>query len=471
MQQRPAGLQTLEVATDYYPALLWLMGELEQARTSDVIAEFERRLGDLIPSEHREMNKSGYVRWESYVRWGRQALVNAGLMGSGGWGVWTITEAGRKWLQDHPDSDRGELVGLVRKSQATSRKQPRPVPEVKQQPIKLDGETLVLSQANVLEEVRKATADGVPPEAKRFRNWYLTVDGERLSVKWVVSLVTGIPTQRFKTGQARRQLRNLGLEAQSLARAKKSPAAVDEVPSSPVELTREAFYQAVLARLEGKLPACIYNRNVNPNSNTLRLNHPAPRTCYELVLYKTYTFLGLTFFGSEAENRARLVPFQQALPDLGTKLGASIQTRVGGKSYSVVYLKLPPAKLDRTTAHQIADTWLQFIEATLPLLDQVVAELGLMVSGPRPKDEDLKRPKAILSRKIRKIRAYLDGDRSLSPSDETLCEWVQFCYTFELFKEGAALFRLVRADTVSSWLYERTRKLARACELHTSVGR
>ena len=66
MQERSTRPQTLRVATDYRPALLWLMGELGQAQTSEAIAEFERRLGDLIPPEHRELNESGRIRWEHW---------------------------------------------------------------------------------------------------------------------------------------------------------------------------------------------------------------------------------------------------------------------------------------------------------------------------------------------------------------------------------------------------------------------
>lgn len=459
------GPRRLETSTDYRPALLWLMGELGQERTSDAVAEFERRLGGLIPAEHRELTKSGYVKWENYVRWARQALVDAGLMGSGGYGVWTITEAGQKWLQDHPDGGKRELVALIRASKAGKRKQSRSGREDVQHSIRLAGETFTPSKADVLDTVRAALAGGVPPTAQRFRRWFLPVDGKRVSVKWVMSLVTGLPTDRFTTYQARNQLRKLGLEARSTDEPGAVVPPAGDAESQSAGLNREAFYQAVLERLEGRLAAGVRNRSANPRVNYLRLNHPAPRTHYELKLHKTCTDLALVFHGPEAENRARLAPFEETLSDLEAKLEQSIQVHVGGKSYSLVRLRLPPAKLDMTTAHELADTWLAFIEVTLPLLNQVVAELGLMVRGPRPNDKQLERPRAILTREIRKIRAYLNGDRTLSPSDERMCDWVQFCYTFELFAEGMALFKLVRTDAVHPWLYERTRKLARACEL------
>jgi len=94
----------------YSLALLRLMAELGQAQTSEAVDEFERRLGHLIPSEHRELNPSGNLKWEWSVRWARQDLVRAGLMGSGGHGIWTITEAGRQWLKSNPNAAR---VGLA----------------------------------------------------------------------------------------------------------------------------------------------------------------------------------------------------------------------------------------------------------------------------------------------------------------------------------------------------------------------
>ena len=48
----------------------------------------------------------------------------------------------------------------------------------------------------------------------------------------------------------------------------------------------------------------------------------------------------------------------------------------------------------------------------------------------------------ILKDQIAQIRRFLKG-RTLRPSDEKLCDWVQFCYTFELFVEGYELFKLI----------------------------
>jgi len=101
--------QTLRTIEDYRPALLWLMGQLKRAQKWDALAEFERELGALIPPEHLQENSPIY-----YVSRARRALVKAGLMGSGGRGIWTITPAGQQWLAEHPDGGEEELKALVR---------------------------------------------------------------------------------------------------------------------------------------------------------------------------------------------------------------------------------------------------------------------------------------------------------------------------------------------------------------------
>ncbi len=103
----------LETTMDYRPALLWLMGELGSGKTAEVIQEFESRYADFIPDEHYETNNSGNTKWVWAVHWSRQDLYTAGLMGSGGIGVWTITEEGRKWLDVYPDGGKQKLLELI----------------------------------------------------------------------------------------------------------------------------------------------------------------------------------------------------------------------------------------------------------------------------------------------------------------------------------------------------------------------
>ncbi len=66
---------------------------------------------------------------------------------------------------------------------------------------------------------------------------------------------------------------------------------------------------------------------------------------------------------------------------------------------------------------------------------------------------------------IHRIEKFLDGRSDVRASDEQLCDWVNFCYLVELYEEGRDLFKLVAAEGVNPWYFERTRKLAKICEL------
>lgn len=371
MNEQYARPQTLKAATDYYPALLWLMGEMGQARTSDALAEFDRRLGDLIPPEHREANPSGNIKWEHYVRWGRQALVKAGLMGSGGWGIWTITEVGRQWLQEHQDGSGRELVALIQKRE--------PVAGLERQAIQLGGETFHLSKDEVLATIHQALANGVPSEASRFKNWSLEVDGVRVSIKWVMSLITGLPTIRFKTGDAHRQLSKLGLEPQSLEQIETLDRPRDGDPSPATEMTRQAFFEAVLLRMEDQLPEGIESRRINPNMNYFQLTCPAPGSHYELRLLKRYTEIAIHFEGRRELNLALLEQFRPQAETLGKKLKEPVHAEPWGSNSARVYLKRQPSRLDVPTAKALADAWLRFIEVTHPEIEQAIVNLELPV--------------------------------------------------------------------------------------------
>lgn len=70
-----------------------------------------------------------------------------------------------------------------------------------------------------------------------------------------------------------------------------------------------------------------------------------------------------------------------------------------------------------------------------------------------------------LDQEIQTIRDYLNGASNLQPSNELLCDWVNFCYLFEFYTEGASLYPLISVEDVDLWYFERTRKLARLCSL------
>ena len=70
----------------------------------------------------------------------------------------------------------------------------------------------------------------------------------------------------------------------------------------------------------------------------------------------------------------------------------------------------------------------------------------------------------ILDREIENIKTYLAGHNPLQPSGEKLCDWIHFCYIFEMYAEGKELFSLISENNVNSWYYERTKKIVKACD-------
>ena len=74
----------------------------------------------------------------------------------------------------------------------------------------------------------------------------------------------------------------------------------------------------------------------------------------------------------------------------------------------------------------------------------------------------------LLRKKVAFIRQYLNGKVESPLSGEQLCDWVDFCCQFELYKEGRDLFALILKESVHTWYYERTKKIARLCGLKAS---
>jgi uncharacterized protein DUF6884 len=74
------------------------------------------------------------------------------------------------------------------------------------------GTIVRLSQKEVLRVARKALL-AAPTAAHRFETWYVAVGRERVAPKWLVSVLFQKPVARFRTADARRVLRQLGLEA------------------------------------------------------------------------------------------------------------------------------------------------------------------------------------------------------------------------------------------------------------------
>lgn len=117
--------QVLHTSTDYDVPLLRLLAELPggQGIAQEVIRIFIERYRESIPEWHYEHTQSGQIRYEKNIHWARMELVERGFVDSPAYGIWRITEAGRRWLEEHPDATRLEPQ---KRAAPVRRERPRP---------------------------------------------------------------------------------------------------------------------------------------------------------------------------------------------------------------------------------------------------------------------------------------------------------------------------------------------------------
>ncbi len=73
------------------------------------------------------------------------------------------------------------------------------------------GVTLNMTPEDVLDRAIQAL-NKTQSDSSRFQSWYVPVSGNRVSPKWLVSQLTGLPVGAFVTDEARRVLAKLGIE-------------------------------------------------------------------------------------------------------------------------------------------------------------------------------------------------------------------------------------------------------------------
>ncbi len=460
---------TLQKSTDYRPALLWLMGGLNSASVNEVLVEFERRFGDLIPPEHHETTSSGYIKWEHYVRWARQYLYSSGLMGSEGRGIWTITEVGREWLRQYPAGGKKELLALKaitqKKTSATIVKSFRWRDQIWQ----VDTEQLI-------KQARDLLAQGPSSEATRYRNWAVYIDEQPVSAKWLFHLITDAGYNEFDSPTARRLLAKIGLESRRVGKQR------IELSSNPPQITRQnkvalrdGFFKLVADRLAQQLNDNVSHGNIKLSlgKNWVQVFYPEfPRSHYELRLGRGFDEVAFHFEGNKNKNLARLGHVQPHTEHLSQVLGHQVVAVPRGTRWARLAIEFKPALWTSDQAQIYADLMAQFIIETFSILGLAFAATSTRrkrAAASTTYNGDNKEAYTILDQQINQIREYLRG-RIAPPSDEVLCEWVYFCYTFQLFQEGAEIFKLINPSTVDSWPYERAKRLAKVCQIRTHTS-
>lgn len=78
--------------------------------------------------------------------------------------------------------------------------------------------------------------------------------------------------------------------------------------------------------------------------------------------------------------------------------------------------------------------------------------------------------KRLTDKTARQIDLFLSGQTEQTPKDETLCEWIEFCYSSGLYREGAGLIRYIDEEKVSPEVFQKTRKIAEICKIKSWEG-
>ena len=81
-------------------------------------------------------------------------------------------------------------------------------------PPRLRGRAVTFTPAEVMAKARAALAID-NNSADNFVSGYVMIDDQRVSPKWLVRLLTGLPLDTFSTGDARRVLHQIGLPTQT----------------------------------------------------------------------------------------------------------------------------------------------------------------------------------------------------------------------------------------------------------------
>lgn len=86
---------------EYWVPILEIVAEAGGAAPAkDVIAALHERLGDKLGEVDEQRVRSGEQRWKNRARFARLRMKERGLLSSPSRGIWAITDAGHRYLDD-----------------------------------------------------------------------------------------------------------------------------------------------------------------------------------------------------------------------------------------------------------------------------------------------------------------------------------------------------------------------------------
>ncbi|MFQ5834591.1 MAG: hypothetical protein ACE5HR_01550 [bacterium] len=126
-------------------------------------------------------------------------------------------------------------------------------------------------------------------------------------------------------------------------------------------------------------------------------------------------------------------------------------------------------KYKRIPYSELREFYLRKIDIPLERsLDDIIKENFKVEDGkvrlPTPVEQERMQDISI-QYQIRMIRSFLDGKLDRIPEPKELCDWVEFSYENEFYKEGAQIFNLIDEDKINETRYKEVKKMAEVCRI------
>lgn len=241
-------------------------------------------------------------------------------------------------------------------------------------------------------------------------------------------------------------------------------------PSSEVDFLTD-LQQNLTGNLESIIGSVFFE--FIQRSNYLQIRLAGFSGChYEIILRRAKHEIALHFESSAERSQARLRSFEPYIESISQTLkmpvnAGAFQTR----GWTQVCIEARPKPLTVSLVKEYVYLVERFVAATFPILKNVYAgeKTAHTTTASMDKFPSGHPMYAILDQEVTNIRLYLEGRSTLPISDEKLCDWVNFCYIFGLYEESSMLFSLISPNEVNNWYYERTKKIAKICEMRNST--
>lgn len=510
----------LQTDIDYAIALLKLMEELNSVSSSEAISEFERKYKDQIKPEHQgRYTKSRKIIWGNKVRWARAQLIRAGFMQKGGYGIWEITDDGYVWMKKHNEDnpeDKKELKQVLRDTQRGDRKIESGMKfnnnAVNDQKVfRWREKNWSVNLNDLLMQARNLLIQDPPEEATRYKNWYILIDNQPVSPKWLFHLITGEDYNEFDSPTARRKLDLIGLKPIPVGSKSNSiNNRKNKMFSFRMErASRDQYLIQVAQYVKKNVSTNLQNflSKQRPGNNYVQFVYrDFPRSHYEFTLSRKSLKFAFHFEGKQEDNYARLEFIKPHIKLISQEIGEQVsaikwQSKSAqilmelsyidtffafllidrqdgddliGKVHNQIISKHPNWENNLSDPIITGQIMVIFIESTYGYIHE--AFQAFPSQRRRRKDPSVIHSKEkamhkLVDEYVKQIHFFLDGRSSNRPSDEQICDWIQFCYVVGLFDEGNRLFELIdQGNLDNEWLYKRTKKISRICRIKINIA-